>query len=181
MLCRGSITARRHVLCIGSVSLRRPEGWLFHRSFFCLVHMIPCSVGSCLDHSGALAQGLSAVSGTLLPYCGARYITHFYCTVGPPSVGGGCPRPTIQKTAQRLGCAASSKLSFCQQELIPYLNYPAYPHRYQLQVRSGHRSGRPPCCPVQRCRRRYHLWDCRYRPRWNPGCSAPTPAGHRNW
>ena len=56
MLCRGSITARRHVLCIGSVSLRRPEGWLFHRSFFCLVHMIPCSVGSCLDHSGALAH-----------------------------------------------------------------------------------------------------------------------------
>lgn len=94
--------------------------------------------------------------------------------------GGGCPRPTIQKTAQRLGCAASSKLSFCQQELIPYLNYPAYP-RYQLQVRSGHRSGRPPCCPVQRCRLRHRPQHCRYQPCWNPGCSAPTPAGHRNW
>ena len=29
--------------------------------------------------------------GRCSPYCGARYITHFYCTVGPPSVGGGCP------------------------------------------------------------------------------------------
>ena len=39
-------------------SLRQPEGWLFHRSFFCLVHMIPCFVGSCLEatpHNSRLA------------------------------------------------------------------------------------------------------------------------------
>ena len=44
-----------------------------------------------------LPQGLSAASGTLLPYCGARYITHFYCTVGPPSVGAGDPALPYKK------------------------------------------------------------------------------------
>ena len=44
-----------------------------------------------------LPQGLSAASGTLLPYCGARYITHFYCTVGLPSVGAGDPALPYKK------------------------------------------------------------------------------------
>ena len=101
MLCRGSITARRHVLCIGSVSLQRPEGWLFHRSFFCLVHMIPCSVGSCLDHSGALAhlaaRFVCGVGGRCSPTVGQGISHIFIVRSGRLQWGAGAPALPYKK------------------------------------------------------------------------------------
>lgn len=97
MLCRGSITARRHVLCIGSVSLRRPEGWLFHRSFFCLVHMIPCSVGSCLDHSGALAHLAARFVcgvGDVAPLLWGK-VYHTFLLYGRAAFNGGAGDPAL--------------------------------------------------------------------------------------